>query len=417
MLKTNNVDHHRTADYPALAAALHGKPGKTASMREVLNAPAILLIGNDPTNQHPLLAWQIRTNVRLRRAKLYVINSAPIKLRRQAAGFALAPAGAEAKAVAFLAGDDSLLDALVSDVTARDAWIALREKIRAEQDMVIAFDSELRGQDIEKLVRFASSLTGAKLICLGDYANSRGASEMGLYPDLLPGYEPITNSARFQREWGALPVEKGFSLPEMMEAAKAGKLKALYVIGSNPVGRLGIDPFALSKTFVVVQDMFLTETASIADVVLPASNAYEKTGTYTNTCGDLQLLKKAGEVSDTKPDFEMIVRIADAMGFDVHGLVPFGGGTHSDMGQSRGAQSGEADRHAVWLEGHNLEPKMTPFDPMAILDEVQRVVAGYDLSQTNVSRINLLAGCDQHLEIAESGGGLVQDPQTDCSGK
>src|SRR5271169_2230499 len=127
VLKTNNVDHHRTADFPALAAALHGKPGKTATMRDVLTAPAILLIGNDPTNQHPLLAWQIRTNVRLRRAKLYVINSAPIKLRRQAAGFGLLPAGAEAKAVAFLAGDDSLLDQLVGDTMTsmtRDAWIA-----------------------------------------------------------------------------------------------------------------------------------------------------------------------------------------------------------------------------------------------------------------------------------------------------
>jgi NADH-quinone oxidoreductase subunit G len=406
VLQTNNVDHHRTADYPALAAALHGKPGKTASMRDVLNAPAILLIGNDPTNQHPLLAWQIRTNVRLRRARLYVINSAPIKLRRQAAGFSLIAAGAEAKAVAFLAGDDSLLDLLVSDGTSRDAWIALREKIRAEQNMVIAFGSELRGHDIEKLVSFASTLTGAKLICLGDYANSRGASEMGLYPDLLPGYEPVTGADKFQREWGNLPTEKGLSLPEMVGAAKAGKLKALYVVGSNPVGRLGIDPFAFSKSFVVVQDMFLTETATMADVVLPAANAYEKTGTYTNTCGDLQLVKKAGEVANTKPDFEMIVRIADAMGFDVRALVPFGSGTHSDMGQTRGAQSGEADRHAVWLEAHNLEPKMTPFDPMAILDEVQRVVAGYD-----VSRVNLLAGNDQHLEIAESGASVVQNPE------
>jgi NADH-quinone oxidoreductase subunit G len=272
--------------------------------------------------------------------------------------------------------------------------------------MVIAFGSELRGHDIEKLASFASTLTGAKLICLGDYANSRGASEMGLSPDLLPGYEPISSAEKFQQEWGKLPSEKGLSLPEMMDAAKAGILKALYVVGSNPVGRLGIDPFALSKSFVVVQDMFLTETATIADVVLPAANAYEKTGTYTNTCGDLQLVKKAGEVTNTKPDFEMIVRIADAMGFDVRSLVPFGGGTHSDMGQTRGAQSGEADRHAVWLEAHNLEPKMTPFDPMAILDEVQRVVAGYD-----VSRINLLAGNDQHLEIAESGVSLVQPPE------
>jgi NADH-quinone oxidoreductase subunit G len=406
VLRTNNVDHHRTADYPALAAALHGNPGKAASMRDVLTAPAILLIGSDPTNQHPLLAWQIRTNVRLRRARFYAINSAPIKLHRQAAGFGLIQASAEAKAVAFLAGDDSLLDSLVCDSMTRDAWFALREKIRAEQNMVIAFGSELRGPDIEKLASFASTLTGAKLICLGDYANSRGASEMGLYPDLLPGFEPVAGAAKFQQEWGKLPAAKGLSLPEMVEAAKAGKLKALYVVGSNPVGRLGIDPFVFSKAFVVVQDMFLTETANIADVVLPAANAYEKTGTYTNTCGDLQLVKKAGEVTNTKPDFEMIVRIADAMGFDVRGLVPFGSGTHSDMGQTRGAQSGEADRHAVWLEAHNLEPKMTPFDPMAILDEVQRVVAGYE-----VSRVNLLAGNDQHLEIAESGASAIQKPE------
>ncbi|MFZ1918980.1 MAG: NADH-quinone oxidoreductase subunit NuoG [Terriglobales bacterium] len=406
VLKTNNVDHHRTADFPALAAALHGKPGKTASMRDVLTAPAILLIGNDPTNQHPLLAWQIRTNVRLRRAKLYAINSVPIKLRRQAAAFGLLPAGAEAKAVAFLAGDDAQLDSLVTDMTNRDAWTALRDKVRAEQNLVIAFGSELRGADVEKLAAFSSSFGGAKLICLADYANSRGASDMGLYPDLLPGYEPVSGATKFQHEWGALPAEKGLSLPEMVEAAKAGKLKALYVVGSNPVGRLGIDPFAFSKSFVVVQDMFLTETANIADVVLPAANAYEKTGTCTNACGDLQLVKKAGEVSGPKPDFEMIVRIADAMGFDVRGLVPFGGGTHADMGQTRGAQSGEADRHAVWLEAHNLEPKMTPFDPMAILDEIQRVVAGYD-----VSRTNLLAGNDQHLEIAASGASSAHDPK------
>ena len=410
VLKTNNVDHHRTADYPALALALHGKAGKTASMRDVLTAPAILLIGNDPTNQHPLLAWQIRTNVRLRRAKLYAINSTPIKLRRQATGFGLVAAGAEAKAISFLAGDDSLLSSLtaaqvdpqVGEGMTRDGWIALRDQIRAEQNMVVIFGSELRGLDVEKLVSFASTLAGAKLICLGDYANSRGASEMGLYPDLLPGYEPI-GTARFEMEWGKLPTEKGLTLPEMMDAAGAGKLKALYVVGSNPVGRLGIDPASMAKTFVVVQEMFLTETASIADVVLPAANSYEKTGTFTNTCGDLQLVKKAGEVTNTKPDFEMIVRIADAMGFEVRGLVPFGSGTHSDMGQTRGAQSGEADHHAVWLEAHNLEPKMTPFDPMAIFDEVQRVVPGYD-----VSRVNLLAGNDQHLEIADSGASLMQ---------
>jgi NADH-quinone oxidoreductase subunit G len=405
VLKTNNMDHHRTADYAAFANSLHGKPGMTASMREVFNAPAVLLIGNDSTNQHPLLAYQIRNNVRLHRSRLYVVNSAPIKLRRQSTAFGLVPAGAEAKAVGFLSGDNSVLDSLVTDMTNREAWTALRERVRGEQNLVIAFGSELRGTDLQKLAALASSLTGAKLICLGDYSNSRGAADMGLYPDLLPGYQPIADPAQFREEWGNIPTDRGLSLPEMMDAAKAGKLKALYVIGSNPVGRLGIDASVLAKSFVVVQEMFLTETASIAGVVLPAANAYEKEGTVTNTCGDVQLAKKAGDVSGTKPDFEMIVRTADAMGFDVRNLVPFGRGTRADMGQTRGAQSGEADRHAVWLEAHDLEPRMTPFDPIAILDEIQRVVAGYD-----VSRINLLAGNDQHTEIADSGPSVLHKP-------
>ena len=198
----------------------------------------------------------------------------------------------------------------------------------------------------------------------------------------------------------------------MVDAAKAGKLKALYVVGSNPIGRANIDPFTFSNSFVVVQDMFLTETAIIADVVLPAANAYEKSGSMTNTCGDLQLVKKAGEVSGTKPDFEMIVRIADAMGVDIHQLVPFGGGVRADMGQSRGAQSGEADRHAVWLENQGLEPKMSPLDPMAILDEIQRLVPGYD-----VSRRNLLAGNSEHTSLAQSGPGAAQKPESIVTGQ
>jgi NADH-quinone oxidoreductase subunit G len=403
VLGTNNIDHHRTADFPAFAAALAGKPDMTASMRDVSQTPAILLIGNDPTNQHPLLAWQIRNNVRLRRARLYVINSQPIKLRRQATSFLQTPAGTEAQVATFLAGDDSAVDAIVSATTSRGSWLALRDKLRGEAKLVIIFGSEVRGDDVTSLVKFASGIQNAKLICLSDCANSRGAADMGLYPDLLPGYHRVADVGKFHQDWGGVPQTRGLSLPEMAEAAKAGNLKALYVVGANPIEQFAIDPFAFSRSFVVVQDMFLTETAEIADVVLPAANAYEKSGTFTNTCGDLQLLKKAGEVTGTKSDFEMIVRIADAMGFDIRKLVPFGRGTHADMGQSRGAQSGEADRHGVWLEAHGLEPKMSPFDPMAILDEIQRLVTGYD-----VSRMNLLAGNDQHTTLS-GGPGALQD--------
>jgi NADH-quinone oxidoreductase subunit G len=414
VLDTNNIDHHRTADFPAFAAAVAGRPEATATMRDVFNAPAILLIGNDPTEQHPLLAYQIRNNVRLHRARVYVVNSEDIKLTRQAAGFLQIAAGSEAQFAAFLGGNDSAAEGLgsVTDTGnagegARAALAGFRERVRAEQGLIIVFGSEIRGDAIGSLVKFGAGIPGAKFICLGDYANSRGAADMGLYPDLLPGYHAVASadSAKFRAEWGGVPQTPGLTLPEMMESARSGKLKAFYVVGANPVGRFEIDPFAFSRSFVVVQDMFLTETASLADVVLPAANAYEKSGTFTNTCGDLQLVKKAGEVSGSKSDFEMIVRIADAMGADVRKLVPFGRGTAADMGQSRGAQSGEADRHSVWLEAHGLEPKMSPFDPMATLDEIQRLVPGYE-----VSRVNLLAGNDQHTTLVGTAAGAAQNP-------
>jgi NADH-quinone oxidoreductase subunit G len=407
VLKTNNVDHHRTADFPALAAAVRGRSNATASMADVFTAPAILLIGNDPTEQHPLLAWQIRNNVRLHRARLYVVNSQSIKLRRQATSFTEISAGAEGQVASFLAGNDSSVDALTGASTHKDAWIALRDKLRGEQNLLIIFGSELRGESPVDLVKFGSTISGAKFLCLADYANSRGAADMGLYPDLLPGYHPAATNGPFHQEWGDIPQAAGIDLAGMVDAAKAGKLNALYVVGSNPIGRLNIDPFAFSKSFVVVQDMFLTETAVMADVVLPAANAYEKSGTFTNTCGDLQLVKKAGEVTGTKADFEMIVRIADAMGFEVRKLVPFGGGTYADMGQSRGAQSGEADRHAVWLEAHGLEPKLSPFDAIAILDEIQQLVPGYD-----VSRMNLLAGNSQHTSLEHVGPGVAHNTES-----
>jgi NADH-quinone oxidoreductase subunit G len=403
VLGTNNIDHHRTADFPAFAAALQGKASSTGSMRDVYDAPAVLLIGNNPTNEHPLLAWQIRNNVRLHKARLYVVNSEPIKLRRQAAAFLQIPANGYGEFAAFLS--DSGREGR-GGASLQTGWGDLRERLSSEQGLVIVFGSELSGSGISSLARFAAGIPGAKLVCLGDYANSRGAADMGLYPDLLPGYLPVSGASKFREEWGNVPGNPGLNIPQMFDAAKSGQLKALYIVGANPVGRLDVGPATLKDTFTVVQDMFLTETAALAQVVLPAANAYEKAGTFTNTCGDLQILKKAGEVTNVKPDFEMIVRIADAMGFDVHKLVPFGHGVHSDMGQSRGAQSGEADQHSVWLEAHGLEPKMNPFDPMAMLDEIQRLVQGYD-----VSRIELMAGSDQHTSIWQMGPGATQGPE------
>ena len=396
VLGTNNIDHHRTADYAAFTHALAGQPDRTASLRDMLKAPAILLVGGDPTNQAPGTAWNIRTNVRQNHARLYVVNSSEIKLRRQAKTFVrLAPFGYDSFA-AFLAGDDAAASGAVSDTNALSAF---RDTIKAEENLLIVIGSELRGAELKKLIDFGLTIPGAKFALLSGYANSRGAADMGLLPDLLPGYTPLADGNNFT-EYNA-SAESGLDMLEIFDAAGRGELSALYVVNSNPVARYSVDPAALKNTFVVVQDMFLTETAALANVILPAANLYEKSGSVTNSYGDLQQVRKAGDRAGVRTDFEMIVRIADKMGTDIHKLVPFGKGLRADMGQSRGAQSGEADRHAVWLTANNLEPKLSPFDPYAILDEIERLVPGY-----NLLRLQLLSGNDQHLQPAASG--LVQ---------
>ncbi|HEY5329010.1 MAG TPA: molybdopterin-dependent oxidoreductase [Acidobacteriaceae bacterium] len=378
VIGTNNIDHHRTADYVAFASAVAGKA--TASQRDILSAPAVLIIGGDPTLQAPLTAWNLRTAVRLNQARLYIANHSDIKLKRQAKAFT--------EVTEF--GYGSFIDTLSASNDFADA-------VRKEEKLIVLIGNEVRGADLSNLI---TALPTAKFALLADYANSRGAADMGMLPDVLPGYQPLGTSAlanEYQTSGNA-----GFNLVEMFDAASAGNLSALYVVGSNPIARYNIDPATLANTFVIVQDLFLTETALLADVVFPASNLYEKSGSVTNSYGDLQLVSKAADKAGTRSDFEIIVRLADKFGHEIKQLVPFGKGLRADMGQSRGAQSGEADRHSIWLTANNMEPKLSPFDPFAILDEIQRLVPGYD----KLRRLQLLSGNDQHIE--PNAGDLVQ---------
>src|SRR5579871_298809 len=395
ILGTNNIDHHRTADYVTFAQALAGQTNRTASLRDTQSSPAVLIVGGDPTNQAPGTAWNLRTDVRLNRARLYVANTEEIKLRRQAKAFLhVAPFGYNALA-SYLNGDATSATSAAADANALSSF---RDAVKAEEKLLILIGPELRGTDLKNLIAFGLSIPGAKFALLSDYANSRGAADMGLLPDMLPGYTPVATAGTFA-EYNA-PTEPGLDMLQIFEAASRGELSALYIIGSNPVSRYSVDPASLKNTFVIVQEMFLTETAQLADVILPAANLYEKSGSVTNSYGDLQQVNKAADRAGVRTDFEMIVRIADKMGADVHTLVPFGKGLRADMGQSRGAQSGEADRHAVWLTANNLEPRLSPFDSYAILDEIQRLVPGYD----KLLRLQLLSGNDQHLQPAAPSG-------------
>jgi NADH-quinone oxidoreductase subunit G len=222
---------------------------------------------------------------------------------------------------------------------------------------------------------------------------------MGLFPDLLPGYVPVSAPAEFA-EYRNLPSTPGKSLPEMFSAAGANQMGAFLIVGADPVAGMRMASESLKNAFTIVQDLFLTETAAAADIVLPAASLYEKSGSVTNAFGDVQMVKKAADRPGVKPDFEILVRLANAMGADVKTLVPFGtNSVRADLGQSRGAQAGEADRMAVWLTAQNLEPRLSPFDPLAILDEISRLVSGYQLD-----RLNLYAGNDVRTEPGANPG-------------
>jgi NADH-quinone oxidoreductase subunit G len=306
---TNNIDHHRSADYVSLISALGAEAGPaSASMNDLYEADAVLLVGHDPTEQSPLAAWQIRSAIRHRGARLYIINSKSIKLLRKARGFAEVPAGREGTAVRWLAGDEAQLDGgTVERLT------ALKASLEKEQNVVIVFGVELAGGAIRDLVKFGSTLPGkTRYMALGDYANSRGAADMGLVPDIFPGYLPVADAKareKFGALWGAkLPDKPGMDARAMLAAAAKGQLHALYVVGANPVKTFGVSATGrLGKLdLLIVQDLFLTETAELADIVLPAAAAYEKNGTMTNTAGEVQLVRKGGDTMGTRSDFDIL---------------------------------------------------------------------------------------------------------------
>jgi len=284
-----NIDHHRTADYTGLMTAL-GENARDSllTMDQLYRAKAVLLVGNDPTYQNPLVAWQIRSGVRHHGLKLFIIHAKQIKLVRQAARFVQVPEGQEAAAVRWLESGAALEPALVEQLT------ALKAELGAASELAIVFGSELAGAAIASLVNFGSKLDGkVRYMALGDYANSRGAADMGVLPDHGPGYAGVAKA--------------GLDAPAMVEAAQNGQLKALYVVGANPLAHYGTLGYGRGKVeLLIVHELFMTETARQADVVFPAASAYEKDGTVTNTSGEMQRLQKAAEVMGPRTDFDLL---------------------------------------------------------------------------------------------------------------
>jgi NADH-quinone oxidoreductase subunit G len=305
---SNNIDHHRTADYTGLVTALGDRTADSSlTMEQLYQSRAVLVIGNDPSNQNPLVGWQIRAGIRHNATRLFLVNSQEIKLERKATQFVQVAEGQEVAAVRWLATGEGQLAAGVSEKLA-----ALKTALESEPEVAIVFGSELTGKAIEDLVAFGSKLQGkVRYMALGDYANSRGAADMGVLPDRLPGYAYLDNKGvaeSLAKHWGTqVPTTAGMTAPEMIEAAQSGKLKALYVVGANPFAHFGKSGAGRGDLgLLIVHELFLTETAQLADIVFPAASAYEKDGSVTNTAGEIQLLHKAAEVMGARSDFDLL---------------------------------------------------------------------------------------------------------------
>jgi NADH-quinone oxidoreductase subunit G len=316
-LGTNNLDHHRTADYAGLAATL-GPVAKDslATMADVYRASAVLLVGNDVTQQNPLVAWQIRAGVRHHGTRLFVIHGGPSKIHRQAVQVVEVGENAERLAVHSLATGEGQFDQQTFDGLAN-----LKASLENERDIVVIFGAGIQGSAIRDLVVFGSRLPGkTRYVALGDYSNSRGAADMGVLPDWLPGYAPLSDDAaraRFGKLWGGqISATPGLTARAMMDAAVAGGLKALYVVGANPVKTFGVaEPGRLAGLdLLAVHDLFLTETAQRADVVLPAASTYEKDGTLTNTVGEVQMTRRAIDPQGPRSDFDLIRILSHQLG-------------------------------------------------------------------------------------------------------
>jgi len=270
-LGTPNVDHIRSGDVVSLLDALAGRTGALATTADVYTAAAVLIIGADLSQQHPLLAFQARANWRHHGAAIFTVTPGPVR-------------------------EDSITKASrrYEGGGAMAAVESLRDSLKAQADLVVLFGDAVKGDGVRDLVAFGDSLgIPVRYACLVDYSNSRGAMDMGLHPELLPGYKPAPS--------------KGLSVDAMLADPA---LDALWVVGANPLEHAAL---ASERAFVVVQDLFLTETARRADVVLPSASAYEKSGTVTNGLGEVQRLRKALSVMGAKPDLDIFALLARAM--------------------------------------------------------------------------------------------------------
>ncbi|HEX6307434.1 MAG TPA: formate dehydrogenase subunit alpha [Longimicrobiales bacterium] len=363
---TNNVDHcTRLCHASSVAALMEGLNSGAVSNQvdDVKHAECFIVIGSNPTVNHPVAATFMKNAIE-RGAKLILIDPRRTELSRLATHFlqfrpdtdvallnAMLHTIVEEDLIdrAFIDARTNGFDDLVKTlrpyspeamqhlcgVPAAQIRAAARLYATAHASMIfwgMGISQHVHGTDNARCLIALALITGqigrrgTGLHPLRGQNNVQGASDMGLIPMVYPDYRSVEDSAtreHFMELWNAksLDARKGLTVVEIMHAARKREIRGMYIMGENPAMsdpdvRHARQALALLD-WLVVQDIFLTETAAFADVVLPASAFPEKTGTFTNTDRRVQLGRKALDVpGEVRQDLELIQQIARRMGLE-----------------------------------------------------------------------------------------------------
>lgn len=363
---TSNIDNmgrlSLTPASEALTEAL-GIGAMTNSLDDIEQAELILVAGADPTVSHPLVGYAIKRAVK-KNAKLVVVDPRQIELIAWADLWLQPRSGTDTvlvnglireiienkmwnqqfvaeKTEGFETLKDSVEkynDAYVSEITgvsASQVKDAARLFALAKTAMTIVGTGLIQqpaGKDAVSALTNLALLTGnfgkrgAGINPLGGENNVQGACDMGVMPHMLPGYQDIADPKTrraFEDAWKVkLPEEQGLGTGKMVDAAHKGEIKAMLIVGGNPAQSLPqrekIEKALKSLELLVVIDMFLNETAKLADVVLPASSFAEQEGTFTSMERSVQRFWQAIDtVNESKPDWQIIAMLSKRMGYPI----------------------------------------------------------------------------------------------------
>ncbi len=341
----------------------------TNSIDDIENAGLILAIGSNTTEAHPIIALRIKKAVVENGCRLIVADPRHIRLCYIADQWLQLKPGSD---IAFI---NAMMSVIIEEELYDKDFIAERTEGFEEQVEFIkkytpestAETTGLDPEEVRKAARlFATTEPAAIVYCLGitehitgvdnvislaslsmltgnigkpgggvnplrGQNNVQGACDMGALPNVYSGYQAVADAearAKFEKAWGVkLPEKQGLTATDMMHMTGKGPIKALYIFGENlvlsdPNSNHVIESLK-SVDFLVVEDIFLTETAELADVVLPAACFAEKEGTFTATDRRVQRVRKAVEPpGEAKPDFEIIGEISRRMGYEMATVEP-----------------------------------------------------------------------------------------------